>query len=139
MRPLVAVRRAKAFDPEFFRKSPLFWPIVPAAVALGPQSDFPSLLTLQRVFGGEGPVRFVQAAPRRRRRAAVEARSLYDGRIVLDRVVPTRERCWHDLMNALVWGTFPHAKRALHERQYRAQAGRIAPGARTLPAARSSL
>jgi len=33
--------------------------------------------------------------------------------------VPTRPGSWHDLMNALVWATFPRAKRALHERQHR--------------------
>lgn len=63
--------------------------------------------------------------------------ALYDARITLDRVVPTRARSWHDLMNALVWGTFPQAKRALHARQHRAIAERLAPGARTLPPART--
>ncbi|MCL2449874.1 MAG: DUF3025 domain-containing protein, partial [Polyangiaceae bacterium] len=79
----------------------------------------------------------VSAAPRRRRGATVDPRALYDTRITLDREVPTRPQCWHDLMNALVWGTFPRAKRALHERQYRAIAERIAPGAGALPPTRS--
>ena len=51
--------------------------------------------------------------------------------------MPTRAHCWHDFMNALVWGTFPRAKRALHARQYRAITARLAPGARTLPPVRS--
>jgi len=62
---------------------------------------------------------------------------LYDARIVLDAEVPTRGGCWHDLMNALVWGTFPRSKLALHTRQHRAIEARVAPGARTLPATRS--
>jgi hypothetical protein len=63
----------------------------------------------------------------------IDVRSLYDARITLDREVPTRARCWHDMMNALVWGTFPAAKVALHARQHGAISARIAPGARTLP------
>jgi hypothetical protein len=63
----------------------------------------------------------------------VDVQTLYDARITLERAVPTRARCWHDLMNALVWGTFPNAKRALHARQHRAISERVAPGARGLP------
>jgi hypothetical protein len=62
---------------------------------------------------------------------------MYDALITLEQRVPTRPRSWHDLMNALVWGTFPRAKRALHARQYRAMAESVAPGARTLPRART--
>jgi hypothetical protein len=136
--------RATPFDPGFLERSPLFWPVLPAARSLfahEPLRDFPPVDSLDRVFGGaNAPVRFVPAAPRPRRGRrppAVDVRALYDARITLDRVVPTRARSWHDLMNALVWGTFPHAKRALHARQHRAIAERVAPGARTLPAART--
>jgi len=40
-------------------------------------------------------------------------------------------------MNALVWGTFPRSKHALHARQHEAISERLTPGARTLPATRS--
>jgi hypothetical protein len=40
-------------------------------------------------------------------------------------------------MNALVWGTFPAAKWALHARQHRAIAARIAPGATRMPPTRT--
>jgi hypothetical protein len=105
--------------------------------------DFPPVHSLQRVFGADlsdAPVRFVPAAPRPRRGRrpqAIDVRALYDARITLDRVVPTRARSWHDFMNALVWGTFPKAKSALHARQHRAIAARVEPGARTLPPART--
>jgi hypothetical protein len=82
-------------------------------------------------------VQFIQARPRRRRRAPLDARALYDARITLDRTVPTRERSWHDLMNALVWGTFPRAKLALHARQHRAIAERLTPGTCALPPTRT--
>jgi hypothetical protein len=133
VRPLVAVRRAAPFDPQFLARSPLFWPLARAARLLGPCDDFPSADELMKVFDGAPPIRFVEASPARRRREAVDARALYDGRVTIEGVVPTRARCWHDFMNALVWATFPRAKRALHARQHRAIASRLAPDARTLP------
>jgi len=139
MRPLVAVRSATPYDPHFITRSPLFWPIERAARALGDCSDFPPFTALDRVFEGTPPVRFVAASPRprRRRRAPVDLHALYDARIAVDRLVPTRERSWHDLLNALVWGTFPRAKRELHQRQHDSMIARVAPGAWTLPAART--
>ena len=139
MRPLVAVRAATAYDPRWVEQSPLFWPIRRAVHALGPLDDFPSIEALDRVFDGEPPVRFVPATPRPRgrRRGPLDLDAMYDARITLDRCVPTRGRSWHDLLNALVWGTFPRAKRALHARQHRATTERVCRGARTLPPTRS--
>ncbi|HXN32319.1 MAG TPA: DUF3025 domain-containing protein [Polyangiaceae bacterium] len=137
MRPLVAVRRAIPFDRHFLTRSALFWPLARAAAAIEHYEDFPPLEALALVFEGEPRVRFVEAPPRRRRGAGVEARALYDARIALDGEVPTRVRCWHDLMNALVWGTFPRAKRALHARQHRGITEQLTPGARKLPPART--
>jgi hypothetical protein len=136
VRPLVAVRHAAPFDPHFLMRDALFWPLARAARGLDRYDDFPPVEALAGVFDDDPPVRFVSAAPRRRR-APLDPRALYDARITLDRAVPTRARCWHDLMNALVWGTFPRAKRALHARQHRAVAERLEPGARTLPPART--
>jgi hypothetical protein len=137
MRPLVAVRHAAAYDSLFFTRGPLFWPIVRASRSLGEHEDFPPVEALARVFEGDPPVRFVVAPPRRRRGSIVDARTLYDSRITLEGSVPTRARCWHDLMNALVWGTFPRSKLALHARQHRAITERLVPGARALPSART--
>jgi len=137
MRPLVRVRRATPFDPGFLARSPLLWPLAGAARRLGRLDGFPSHEALRQVFEGQPPVSFVPAAPRGRRRSSVDVAALYDGRITLERRVPTRAGCWHDLMNALVWGTFPAAKSALHARQHRAIAARVAPGARALPPTRT--
>lgn len=133
MRPLVAVRRATPFDPRFATRDPRFWPIQRAARALGAFSDFPPIDALAAVFEGAPPVRFVPAAPRRRRREALDPGALYDAVITREGQVPTRARCWHDLLNAVVWGTFPRSKRALHARQHAAIGARIAEGARSLP------
>jgi hypothetical protein len=135
----VGVRRAKAFDPRFVASDPLFSAIEPAYRRLGPLDDFPSIGSLDRVFARDAPVRFVPAGPRRRRGTPPAAEALYDGRIAVEGVVPTRPGCWHDLMNALVWGTFPRSKRALHARQHRAISARIVPGASGLPGRSSEL
>ncbi len=137
---LRAIRRSGgAFDPLFFEKSPLFWPIAQAARTFAREPDWPDVATYARVFGRSPPVRFeaVVPTPRRRRRAAIDPGALYDARITADGCVPTRERSWHDFLNALVWSAFPRSKRALHERQHEALVSRIAPDATRLPAARS--
>jgi hypothetical protein len=161
--PMAASRRRfdlahpPAFDPAFAARSPLFWPIAGAAervfrsgeaqpCGVPPQApsveaEFPPVEWFNRVFDAEPAVRFVLAAPRPRRRGrrreAIDPSALYDARITVDRLVPSRADSWHDLMNALVWGTFPRAKTALHARQHRAIEARIEPGARTLPPSRT--
>jgi hypothetical protein len=128
--------RTAPFDPRFFEKSPLFWPIARAARAFEGERDWPAVETYGRAFERDVGVRFVLAAPRPRRKRALEMGELYDARIV-GGVVPTRARSWHDFMNALVWAAFPRAKAALHARQHRAIAARVAPGAERLPGART--
>jgi len=133
-----------AFDARFAERHPLFWPIAPAARAFAEERDWPPVETYGRAFGhadhaASAPVRFEPAAAPRRtraRRGPVDRASLYDARIV-GGVVPTRPRSWHDFLNALVWATFPRAKRALHERQHRVLDARVAEGARVLPSTRS--
>jgi hypothetical protein len=151
MRPLVAVRRSTPFDATRLSGSPLLAHLQPALRRLGRLDDFPPVDALARVFDQEAPVRFVASAPRARSRGArarggadanpeprrVDPSTMYDGRIAIDRCVPTRAHCWHDLANALVWGTFPRAKLALHERQHQAIAARVAGGARVLPPTRT--
>ncbi len=139
MRPLVAVRNATRYDPRFAARSPLMWPLERAAGRLREYDDFPPPPALDRVFEGEAPIHFVTGSPRsrRRRRGPLEVDAMYDARITLDRCVPTRARSWHDLLNALVWGTFPRAKGALHARQHRAISERLVRGAQKLPPTRT--
>ncbi|HEY6459416.1 MAG TPA: DUF3025 domain-containing protein, partial [Polyangiaceae bacterium] len=129
-----------AFRAAFFEESPLFWPIAPAARPFAAWPDWPPVEAYALAFGAmAAPVRFEEQplAQRRRRRVAVDPAALYDARIAREGRVPTRARSWHDFLNALVWATFPRAKRALHARQLRALEARIDPGARVLPATRS--
>lgn len=125
-----------SWDPSFFRKSTLFWPIAGAAAKLERFARWPEPEDLSCLFEGEAPVRFALASPRMRRGRRLGASERYDALITERRVVPTRRGSWHDVLNALVWATFPRAKRALHARQHRAVTARLGldlrlPGGRT--------
>ncbi len=136
------------WDRSFFRKSALFWPIARPAAVLERFADWPAPEDLAAVFGvaeADAPVRFVRATrpaspatprPRGRRKPLLPPDARYDARIALERTVSTRPASWHDLLNALVWASFPRAKMALHARQHRMIAARLQddlrlPGART--------
>jgi len=124
------------WDPSFFRRSPLFWPVAPAAASLEKCERWPEPDELTKMFVGEPPVLFETARPKPRRRpSSPEVR--YDARIVIARRVPTRPHSWHDVSNALVWASFPRAKFALHDRQHRAISARLGADGR-LPGARTS-
>ena len=73
---------------------------------------------------GGAPLRFVEQGAKA---AAFEDK--YEVRIYLRGEVQVRAANWHDLLNALVWLTFPHAKAALNERHYHALRKQQAAGA----------
>ena len=95
---------------------PGFWPIASAARLLCSLSDFPTVEEIDRALKDLAGVSFTAqvALSKRQRRRAPPAP--YDLAIARGSV-PTREGSWHDLMNALVWATFPIAKRAIHALQ----------------------
>ena len=84
-------------------------------------------------------LKFVVTTPkaRRRRRYPVRLSELYDARIARFAEVPCYRQSYHDLFNALMFAAFPRAKRALHERQYRALEGWVLEGAERLPERRT--
>ena len=127
------------WDASVCDKNPLFWPIRGHARAFCDYGEWPDVAEYDRLFGGDGPVRFRESPPRprRARRQEIDPRRLYDGRICEERVVPTRARNWHDFFNALVWAAFPATKARLHERQHHAAAQRMSADAVTLPSART--
>jgi DUF3025 family protein len=138
IRPL---RRSRPFDPRFVACHPLLWPLGRAARAFDDAADWPAVSSWSALFAGSAapPVRFTVAAPRPRgkRRRRFDRAQLYDASIVERGLVPSRERHWHDFLNALVWGTFPRAKAALHRRQGALLAARIDPDVPQLPAHRT--
>ena len=111
---------ASAFDARFFERDSRFTPITPVAEMFAECKDWPDVTTIDRALAERASVRFVVAARRpRRQRGPVALEDLYDAHIARGEV-PTRERNWHDFLNALVWATFPKSKLALHTRQHRA-------------------
>jgi hypothetical protein len=128
------MRRAVPFDPRLVERHPLFWPLGRAAGAFAGYADWPPVAAWGAVFAATTapPVGFTVAAPRPRRagrRPPFDQAKLYDVSIIERGQVPSRERSWHDFANALVWGTFPLAKAALHRRQGAMLAARIDPDA----------
>lgn len=132
-------RATTPFQPAFVERHADFWPLERAARSFAGSIDWPPVADYARAFDGPAPVAFVESAPRPRRaraKGSIDRDAMYDAQIIRG-VVPTRARCWHDFSNALVWATFPQAKRALHARQYRAVTAWIPDGATRLPGARS--
>ncbi|MBC7174170.1 MAG: DUF3025 domain-containing protein, partial [Polyangiaceae bacterium] len=133
---------AVAWDPRFLEGAPELESIAKAAELLREFERWPTVQELDARLSPFARIHFEEQAPkkkhRRRRSTPIDADSLYDGKITLEGVVPTRASSWHDLMNALIWASFPNAKRALHRRQYAAARKRIgAPRAR-LPGTRTA-
>ena len=132
--------RGEVFDPRFFERDPRFWPIADAAQVFADYTDWPEPEAYGLAFRGRAaPVTFVSAPPKPRRRReppVLDLDAMYDAQIVRG-FVPTRPRCWHDFMNALVWATFPRSKQVLHARQHELIRAWIPPGAKNLPNART--
>jgi len=120
--------RVVLWDATIASRSPLFWPIAEAIVRVAREMErdasaseavFPQPETIDAALGGLAGIRFERQRPvSRRRRQQKDPALMYDARISREGRVPTRPGSWHDLMNALVWATFPLAKRALHARQH---------------------
>ncbi len=139
VRPL---ERGHPWNARFFEKNPLFWPVCRRAAAFVDFGDWPSIAEIDAAWSDYSGIHFKEQPPkvRRRRRGKrlpIETETLYDARIRLEGWVPTRARNWHDFLNALVWATFPRAKRELHTRQHAAVTARIQAGDRVLPGTRT--
>lgn len=84
-------------------------------------------------------VRVIEEAKSKPQLAAdgtIDVASLYEVRIIERGEIPTRPNNAHDLLNALVWAAFPHAKLALTRALAHVQRER-ATGLAQLPNARS--
>jgi len=120
LRATRAQAQTKTYDARFFERDARFSAIEPAAKIFADYTDWPTPADLDRELSARAGIRFVLATPRpRRQRGPVDVRDMYDARIARGEV-PTRERNWHDLLNAFVWATFPKSKAVLHARQHKA-------------------
>ncbi|MDI1447525.1 DUF3025 domain-containing protein [Polyangium sp. 6x1] len=125
-----------AWDPRFFRKSPLYWPVSDAATCFERVLEWPSVEAVDATLSETAGVHFRLQPPRPRRgrrRGPVDPSSLYDTRISVEGWVPTRSLNWHDFLNALVWASFPTSKRALHARLHRISLERLGDAPKALP------
>lgn len=111
---------------EALLQSPLFAPLHPV-IAMLKADSFPSLrdcnVLLEEHFPtiavqNGTPLRFVESDGGR-----LPFEAQYEPRCYLRGEVQVRERNWHDLLNALVWLTFPGAKAAINARHYAALTG----------------
>jgi len=103
---------------------------------------FPSVATIDRCFAAELATAGVRLVEEGKTKLAlgsdgtIDPLSLYEVRIVDRGEIATRPNNVHDLMNALIWAAFPHAKRALTMAVATIQRAR-ARGQTKLPSARS--
>ena len=118
------------WDPDFCARSPMFEPLRAAAAGLRTPywpacADLNRLASVRAIATGGGqPLTFVEQAARP---AAFEDK--YEPRIFLRGEMQYRACNWHDLLNALVWLTFPAAKSALNARHFHELERRQASGA----------
>lgn len=109
-------RSTKGAYAERFWEAPIFDAVRHVAVSLQGLTDFPDVAELsRRLFAASVGISLVEQVvlPKRTKKPKIHA-ELYDVAIRDRGEVPTRARCWHDLMNALVFAAYPAAKRALH-------------------------
>lgn len=108
---------------EALLQSPLFFPLRPAIERLGAEA-FPSLEECNALLAACRPPILTQSGhalrfvPQEYGKLPFEAG--YEPRCYLRGEVYTCAENWHDLLNALVWLTFPRAKAAINARHYRA-------------------
>ena len=110
-----------AWDPQFLARTPMFEPLRRIGAALhGPR--WPRLDELQRLLENSRvhivnrrnmPIRFVPQGTKTR-----SFEDKYEPRIYLKGEIPMRAENWHDLLNVLVWLTFPKSKAALNRRHF---------------------
>ena len=104
-------------------RSPLFAPLHPVLAELELEC-FPTLDDCNALLAAHHPPITVRSgAPLRfvaQQRGKLPLEAQYEPRCYLTGEVQMREHNWHDLLNALVWLTFPKTKAALNARHYHA-------------------
>jgi hypothetical protein len=102
-------------------KSPLFKPLHPLLNRLACER-FPTLHDCNALLGAcQPPVTLQSGLPLRfvaQALGKLAFDSQYEPRCYLKGEVQTRENNWHDLLNALVWLTFPKTKSVINARHY---------------------
>lgn len=108
-------RREAVWSPAVF-DGPGFWPIAGASERLRHHAAFPTVEQIDLALRDLAGVSFTRQEVLSKRERRREVQAPYDLEIARG-CVPTREGSWHDLMNAVVWATFPRTKRTIHALQ----------------------
>jgi hypothetical protein len=112
-------------------RSPLFAPLHPVLAELE-SGYFPTLDDCNALLAAHHPPITVRSgAPLRlvaQQRGKLPLEAQYEPRCYLTGEVQMREHNWHDLLNALVWLTFPKTKAVLNARHYLAMMEERASG-----------
>ena len=121
--PLPSMKQPLIWNCDELFASPLFEPLHPIVRNIR-KDEFPSLDECNALVAAHHfpitvqsglPLRFVTQEVGK---LAFELQ--YEPRCYLKAEVQTREHNWHDLLNALVWLTFPKTKAAINARHYKA-------------------
>ena len=111
------------WNKEYLLRLQAFAPLHPV-VSCFEGDNFPTLNECNQLLAGHRPtisvhsgqvLRFVE-----QEYGKLPFEAQYEPRCYLRGEVPTREHNWHDLLNALVWLTFPKAKAAINARHFQA-------------------
>ena len=123
MQTSLRMKQTPGWNREVLLQSPLFAPLHPILGELEP-GGFPALEECNALLAARRPFIIVQSGmplsfvPQRQGKVPFEAQ--YEPRCYLAGEVQMRSNNWHDLLNALVWMTFPKAKATLNARHYHA-------------------
>lgn len=117
------MKQAPKWNREALLQSPLFVPLHPILTELE-ANDFPTLQRCNALLAKHLPPINVQSGmPLRfvaQQRGKLSFEAQYEPRCYLAGEVQMRAHNWHDLLNALVWLTFPKTKAVLNARHYHA-------------------
>ena len=108
----------------------MFEPLRSAGISFSKLGNWPGLDDYANVLEGKGltnardlPLRFVAQGVK-----SEKLEDKYEARIYLKGEVQVRSENWHDLLNVLVWLTFPKSKAALNHRHFLALEKMISEG-----------
>jgi hypothetical protein len=117
------MKQTLAWNTEALLRSPLFAPLHPVLAEIE-SGYFPTLDDCNALLAAHRPPITVRSgAPLRfvaQQRGKLPFEAQYEPRGYLTGEVQMREHNWHDLINALVWLTFPKTKAMLNARHYHA-------------------
>lgn len=114
--------KTHSWNPNFYKLSPLFNPLIPAIQNFRFNQNWPSLSDYNHAVmqaeetittTSKKPITFVNQV-----KPVLDFSNQYEPKIYLQGEVQTREQNWHDFFNMLAWLTFPHAKAMLNKQQY---------------------